>query len=141
MSCLHTIFRNSVLFPTCSATPSHTNRSGIPKSAMNCLSACLAVTVQIHNKMRKNQIVTAGRLVTVLDIRPNHRRSHLTTDSHTTTKRAALLTAPATATLILGLVPLPTYHMKDRNQAQTRSGMWHFYIYRHGHTPNRFDHQ
>ena len=85
--------------------------------------------VQIQNKnAQKNQIVTAGRLVPVLDIRPNHRRSHLTTDSHTTTERAALLTAPATATLILGLVPLPTYHMKDRNQAQTRSGMWHFYI-------------
>ena len=89
----------------------------------------------------KFQIVTTGHLLATLDIRPNHRQSHLTTDSHTTTNRAALLTAPATATLILGLVTLPTYHMKDCNQAQTLSGLWHFYIYRHGHAPNRFDHQ
>ena len=38
-----TTFRNSVLFPTCSAAPSQTNGSGIPKSAMNCLSACPVV--------------------------------------------------------------------------------------------------
>ena len=77
----------------------------------------------------KFQIVTTGRLLATLDIRPNHRLSHLTTDSHTTTNRAALLTAPETATLILGLVTLPTYHMKDRNQAQTLSGMWHYHLY------------
>ena len=36
-----------------------------------------------------------------------------------------IITAPSTTTLIQGLFMLPTYHMKDRKQAQTLNGMWH----------------
>ena len=73
-------------------------------------------------KVSKNQFVTAGRLIAVLDMRP-------VTTNTTTTNRAALLTAPATPTLILGLFMLHTYHMKDHNQAQTLSGMWHYHLH------------
>ena len=74
----------------------------------------------MRTEVSQNQFVTAGRLIAVLDMRPG-------TTNTTTTKRAALLTAPATPTLILGLFMLPTHHMKDQNQAQTLSGMWHYH--------------
>ena len=34
---------------------------------------------------------------------------------------------------------LPTYHMKDRKQAQTLSGMWHLNLKLTGHTPKLDD--
>ena len=55
--------------------------------------------------------------------------------------RAALFTAPATPTLLLGLFTLPTSHMQDRKQAQTLGGMWHFQTYEQGHAPKHFDHE
>ena len=45
----------------------------------------------------KNQIVTAGRLLAVLDMRPS-----------TTINGAALLTAPSTSTLVQGPYLIPT---------------------------------
>ena len=51
-----------------------------------------------------------------------------TTTNKTTNNLAALVTAPSTNTLIPGLFMLPTYHMKDRNQAQTLNSMWHHHL-------------
>ena len=56
----------------------------------------------------KNQIVTAGRLLAVLDMRPS-----------TTIKGAALLTAPSTSTLLQGPYLIPNYRNEDHKQAQT----------------------
>ena len=60
----------------------------------------------------KNQIVMAGRLLTVLDMRPS-------TMSNTTSNEAALLTAPSTTTLVQGPYLFPNYQNEDHKQAQT----------------------
>ena len=60
----------------------------------------------------KNQIVTASRLLAVLDMHPS-------TTSNTTSNKAALLTAPSTTTLVPGPYLVPNYQNEDHKQAQT----------------------
>ena len=60
----------------------------------------------------KNQIVMAGHLLTVLDMRPS-------TTSNTTSNEATLLMAPSTTTLVPGPYLVPNYQNEDHKQAQT----------------------
>ena len=63
----------------------------------------------------KNQIVTAGRLLAVLDMRPS-------TTIKTTNNEASLLTAPPNLTVVPGPYLFPNYQDEDRKQAQTLNG-------------------
>ena len=106
-----------------SARPRRRRKKKVPLARLHqdTIPAMTTTCYNMRQKVRKNQIVTASRLHTVLDMRPRPRIA-------TTINGAVLTTAPSTSTLVPGLFPFPNYHMKDHNQAQTPNGMCHIHL-------------
>ena len=80
----------------------------------------------------KNQIVMAGHLVAILDMRTS-------TMSNTMNNQDSILMAPSTTTLVQGPYFSPQYQSEDHQQAQTpvdtTKGLWHLHLSGRGHPP------
>ena len=61
----------------------------------------------------QNQIVTAGHLFTILDMRPS-----------ATSNEATLLMTTSTSTLVPGPYSIPNYQNKNQNKAPDNLGIW-----------------